>query len=386
MARLPVLDLGANPFQRGVAHGKAVAVEIGRNLEVYLRRFEEAGASRAAIASLGEEWAGFIASDNPEYADEMRGIAEGAGMPLAEVAILNARYEILYSLFLREAHQVSDSSTEPEGCTSFGALPEATRSGHTIIGQNWDWLAGIRGQTLVLRVRRPDKPDFVGFTEAGIVGCKMGVNEAGIGLVVNGLVTAADGKNPFRKPFHVRCREILDAWNLGHAIAPVVASNRVCSTNFMIGHGDGEIIDIEAVPEDTDYLYPVDGLLTHANHLVRLQRVRSEFERIAPHSLYRGPRLDRLLRRHLGSLEIEHMQAALSDHLSLPLSICRHEDMTLPEAKRVISVTSVIIDLTERVLYATDGQPCSNDYQAFALDPSRKVADLPAPSSETVPA
>jgi isopenicillin-N N-acyltransferase like protein len=369
-----------------VTHGKAVAVEIGKNLEVYLRRFEAAGASRSAIAAVGEEWAQFIASDNPEYADEMRGIAEGAGMPLAEVAILNARYEIAYSLFLGEARQVSGPPMEPDGCTSFGALPEATRSRHTIIGQNWDWLAGVRGQTLVLRVRRPDKPDFIGLTEAGIVGCKMGVNEAGIGLVVNGLVTPDDGKGPFRKPFHVRCREILDAWNLGHAIEPVVASDRVCSTNFMIGHGDGEIIDIEAAPNDAAYLYPVDGLVTHANHLVRLRSVRSEFERISPHSLYRGPRLDRMLRRHLGDLEIEHIRAAFCDHMSRPLSICRHEDMTLPEAKRVITVASVIIDLTARVLYVTDGQPCSNDHQAFALDPSCAVADLPAPMPETVTA
>jgi hypothetical protein len=56
-----------------------------------------------------------------------------------------------------------------------------------------------------MRVKRAseagtNKPDFVGFTEAGIVGCKMGVNAVGIGLCVNGLVTNRDGVNGFRKP------------------------------------------------------------------------------------------------------------------------------------------------------------------------------------------
>ena len=41
---------------------------------------------------------------------------------------------------------------ETDGCTTFGVLPEAAASGKTWLGQNWDWLAGIHGRTLVLRI------------------------------------------------------------------------------------------------------------------------------------------------------------------------------------------------------------------------------------------
>ena len=120
-----------------------------------------------------------------------------------------------------------------------------------------------------------------------------------------------DGANGFRKPFHVRCKEILDAWTFDKALLPMVQTDRCCSTNFLIGHADGEIIDIEATPDYCSYYVSHNGLVTHANHLVRETRIASEFERIAPHSLYRANRLERLLRRNCGRDRIETIHSFL---------------------------------------------------------------------------
>ncbi len=371
MAQLTVLDLGPDPRERGKIHGRAMQREIRDNYATYIQRFEAGGAKSPQVLAQSDAWAAFIARDNPEYAEEMAGIASGANLSLTEIAMLNARYELAYCLFGSEA-QTANAPAEPDGCTAFGLLPEVTASGHTLIGQNWDWLEKVRGRTFVMRVKRSSEPgngppDFVGFTEAGIVGCKMGVNAAGIGLCVNGLVTARDGANGLRKPFHVRCREILDAWTFDKALLPIVQTDRCCSTNFLLGHADGEIIDIEATPDYCAYLYPEAGLITHSNHLVRETRIASEFERIAPSSLYRAKRLERLLRRDAGNIGIDIIHAALSDHFSAPPAICRHPDMTLPEAKRAISVTATAIDLNTRTLYVTDGQPCQSAFQAVPL-------------------
>ncbi len=373
MADLVVLDLDSDPRERGRIHGRTMRDQIRENYHTYVDRFQAGGAKPPVVLEQSDAWAEFIARDNPEYSEEMLGIAAGAGLSLTEIAMLNARYELAYCVFGAEAQSVNTPAVvEQEGCTSFGLLPEMTASGHTVIGQNWDWLERVRGRVFMMRVKRSAesakaKPDFVGFTEAGMVGCKMGVNEAGIGLCVNGLVTARDGANGFRKPFHVRCKEILDAWTFDKALLPIVQTNRCCSTNFLLGHADGEIIDIEATPDYCSYLYPNGGLVTHANHLVRETRIASEFERIAPHSLYRAHRFERLLRRDSGEIAIETIHAALSDHFSAPASICRHPDTTLPEAKRVISVASVAIDLNERTVYVTDGQPCQSKYQQVPL-------------------
>ena len=373
MSEVRVLDLGADPRERGKVHGREMRTEIRANYATYIERFETGGAKESDVLKQSEAWAAFIARDNPEYAEEMEGIAVGANLSLTEIALLNARYELTYCVFGSEAQSLNKAATiEQEGCTSFGLMPEMTASGHTVIGENWDWLAKLQGRVFVMRVQRSSepgmgKPDFVGFTEAGIAGCKIGVNAAGIGLCVNGLVTQRDGANGFRKPFHVRCREILDAWTFDKALLPVVQTDRTCSTNFLIGHADGEIIDIEATPDYCSYIYPQDGLVTHANHLVRETRIASQFERIAPHSLYRANRLERLLRRSGCEIGIDTIHNLLSDHFSAPASICRHPDMTLPEPKRVVSVTAAAIDLNARTLYVTDGPPCQSNFQAVPL-------------------
>src|SRR5580658_8880143 len=377
MPELTVLDLGLDPRERGRVHGRSMRAEIRDNYATYVERFETGGARLSVVLEQSDAWAAFIARDNPEYAEEMAGVAAGAELSLTEIAMLNARYELAYCVFGAEAQSLNSQAVieqaikEPDGCTAFGLLPEMTPNGHTLIGQNWDWLQKLQGHVFIMRVTRSSepgtiKPDFVGFTEAGIVGCKMGVNAAGIGLCVNGLVTQRDGANGFRKPFHVRCREILDAWTFDKALLPVVQTDRCCSTNFLIGHAEGEIINIEATPDYCSYMYPENGVVTHANHLVSETRIASQFERIAPHSLYRANRLQRLMRQS-GKIGTDTIHSLLSDHFSAPASICRHPDMTLPEPKRVISVAAAAIDLNARTLYVTDGPPCESAFQAVPL-------------------
>src|SRR4029077_18777442 len=101
---------------------------------------------------------------------------------------------------------------------------------------------GGRGRTCVLQGRRKGQPSFVCLTEAGIAGGKMGLNECGIGLVENGLASSNDGSHPYRKPFHVRCREVLDAERFEEALRPVMESPRTCSGNFLIGAAGGPIV------------------------------------------------------------------------------------------------------------------------------------------------
>lgn len=370
MSELPILELEGGPRQRGDAHGRAMASSIRANIETYLRRFEAGGLDRDGARSAAEAWESVFAREAPAYHEEMAGIAEGAELPLTDIVLLNARYEITYTVFSGEAGARSAPTEEaaPDGCTSFGLLGEATASGHTVIGQNWDWLADVQGHCLVTRVRRSDGPDYVGFTEAGIAGCKIGVNEAGLGLSVNGLVTPREGANRNMRPFHLRCRDILDATRYDRAIAAVVSTPRTCSANFLIGHADGEIIDIEATPDHCAYIYPQDGIVTHANHLQAETRIPSLFERLSPHSLFRSHRLGRLLRAGGTAIGQDRIAGALTDHFSRPGSICRHADETLAPAIRVVTVTAAIMDLNARTLWATAGPPCEHRFQRFALD------------------
>ena len=370
MTALPVLDLGDDPFERGLIQGRELAPMIAENIVTYLARFEAGGLDSAAARREGQNWIEVIAGQNAEYSEEMRGVAEGAELPLGDIAMLNARYEITFGLFGREARakDLAAIAEDADGCSTFGALPEATANGHTILGQNWDWLAGVHGRCAVLRIRRKSGTDLICYTEAGIVGGKMGVNEHGIGLVENGLVSDHDGRNEYEKPFHMRCREILDAETYDFALQPIVATRRVCSANFVVGHADGEIIDLETSPNEVSYHYPQDGLVTHSNHFLDARHGPSQMERLSTSTLYRANRLDRLLRKDIGKLDAGLCQAALADHFGRPNAICRHPDERLPEAKRTMTNAAFVIDLNARTMSIANGPPCSHPFVEHALD------------------
>jgi isopenicillin-N N-acyltransferase-like protein len=370
MATLPILNLGSDPYERGLTHGRALTRQISENIDTYLARFGAGGLNAETARAEGVKWIDVMGRQNADYAEEMRGISDGAKIILGDIAMLNARYEITFGLFGDEA-QANDATGltgEADGCSTFGVLPEASANGHTLLGQNWDWLAGVHGRCVVLRITRDNGPNILCYTEAGIVGGKMGVNEHGIGLVENGLVSDHDGQNAYEKPFHMRCREILDAETYDMALLPILATRRVCSANFVVGHAEGEIIDIETSPNAASYIFPQDGLVTHSNHFMDPRHGPSQMERLSTSTLYRANRLDRLLRKHIGELDAQKIQAALADHFGHPNAICRHPDDRQPVAKQTMTNAAFVFDLHERTMLVADGPPCEHDFVLHKLD------------------
>jgi isopenicillin-N N-acyltransferase-like protein len=372
MTAIPLLTTEGEAHARGRAHGRRFAREIAENIATYLRRFAASGLDRAAAFAEAARWRAAIDALSPRYGEEMRGIAEGSNQSEDAIALLNARYELAFTLFGQEAMKEGMPQRElldvgPDGCTTFGLLPQATADHHTWLGQNWDWLEGVHGRTFVLRARETSRPSFVCLTEAGIAGGKMGVNECGIGLVENGLASSHDGRHPFQKPFHVRCREVLDAERFEDAARPITDTPRTCSANFMIGAAGGEIVALEASPDHVSRLDPESGIVTHSNHFLAAGHGESLLEKISPNTLYRAERMRSLLERQRGALSFEHMRAAAADHFGAPYAICRHPDASQPAAKRTMTVGAVLIDLEARVMHVANGPPCSNEYVAFGL-------------------
>jgi len=361
------LTLTGGPRERGRAHGEAFADEIAANVERYLSVFAHYGADEETVYEQAEGFVDVIESANAEYFSEMNGVADGAGLDLLDVTVLNARWEVMYSAYAEAAEEGDDAGdgAAPDGCTAFGARPETTAEGRTLIGQNWDWIPEI--DLFLMELKREDGPDMLTMTEAGIVGGKIGLNEHGIGMLLNGLVATGDGDQPFRTPYHVRFREALSAETLHGAIQPLIETDRANSANVLLAHEEGEMIDLELAPSVESYLYPEDGLLTHANHFKERDRVDSEFERIATSTLCREPRLRRLLSNQRGELDVAGAQESLRDHFGRPASVCMHPDDSAPEAERSRTNFSVVMDLAERRLYGTDGPPCENEPQAFEL-------------------
>src|SRR5262249_53254502 len=156
--------------------------------------------------------------------------------------------------------------------------------------------------------------------ETGTVGGMQGVNEDGIGVVINALMSTRDGTYAYEKPFRMRVRDVLNARNMHSAIHAISGANRVVSMNFIIGHAEGEAAAIEAGPDREAFIHPSDGILTHSNHFCELD-IDSEVVRVWPNTIYRNVRLERLLRQSQ-QLDASTIRTLISDHFSHPHSIC----------------------------------------------------------------
>lgn len=370
--KLAVLKLKGNPREIGYSHGEQAQDKIRHNIEVYFRRFKnETKLSRDDALKRAEKYLGVIRRTSPEYAKTMEGVAIGSKTKLLEITALNVRYELMYSQFSKIGLTRGPSSG---GCTAFGALPEATINHHLLIAQNWDWIPQVDG--LFIKVRSETGPDTLCFTEAGVVGGKIGLNSKGIGLAINGLVSNMDDWERLRKPFHVRCWEILRSETIGEAVSKVTRGERSCSANFLIGQqlslGTGKLVDVESAPNRTISLGPEKGILRHTNHFTKPEKlgVRQVLDTERWSTLHRYERIARLLdkmRSGNGKLNMVKAETMLRDHDGRPESVCRHPNSKFPEDERYQSVVSVVMDLYTTQLRATMGSPCKNYYQTLRL-------------------
>lgn len=354
---VPLISVEGAPRDCGRQYGAAVRDLIAINLKTYLDAFHaELGLSSGAIYAHARRYVPLIEAYDPDTLAEMQGLAEGAEVPFEAIVALNARTEILNTL--RAPHA-------DDGCTSFAVLPAASADNHTLIGQNWDWKPAVGPATVLVRSRRGDDPSVLMLTEAGLL-AKIGVNEAGVGLVANFLLS---DRRRFGMPIHVTRRKILAARSLDAAIAAITDVDRAQSANYLIGSAVGEAVNVEAWPEDTALLEPEIGLLTHANHFRRLTDNRQDVGRgMYPDSARRDMRLLHLLSEQIGDIDTSFCQECLSDHADLPHSICRHVSENDPVAVQIETLGSVVIDLDERVMNFCSGPPCASEFVPVALE------------------
>jgi isopenicillin-N N-acyltransferase-like protein len=360
---LPIVHLAGTAYEQGVQHGQALKDRIAHNLDVYFARFErETGLARPEVLDRARRYAKAIERQNGDYFDGMRGVAAGSGFALDDIAALQVRYEILYYQFGKNA-----MSEDVDGCTAFAVLPEASASGRLLVGQNWDWIPQVQGA--VLHTTEANGLETLAFTEAGIVGGKIGLNSAGLGLAINGMTSTDDDWSTLAKPFHVRCYEILRARDFDAAVQVVTGEDRACSTNFLIAQTPNKVVDIEAAPDKLRLLGCEVGCLVHTNNFTDPAEigVSEPPNPKRPFSVGRRSRLGELLGAR-EKIAVEDIQADLRDHLRYPYGICRHAAVGLePPEHHYITVTSVIMDLDAQALMLTDGVPCENEYQTVTL-------------------
>ncbi len=381
MGAFPHFRVSGGPRERGRQYGEQARDRVRLSVSAYGDVFMHyAGWDWARVTEEARRYEEPIAAYGPTYLEEMQGIAEGAGIAFEDVLAINVRTEVMFAAKARAA--AGQGSGE---CSAFAVLPEASANGHTLIGQNWDWLLHCFDTVVVLEAEQDRGPDFVTVVEAGLL-AKTGLNSSGIGLVTNALVTDYDRGEP-AIPYHVVLRAILDAENLSDGLAAIQRGRRSSSANYLVAHDDGIAIDIEAAPGDFSrlfLLFPEDGVLLHTNHFLSPAFDLKDVSLwVMPDSPFRLERLGRAVATERPRLSIETFQRVLADHANYPSGVCCHPDQRFEPLDQGATVASVLMDLVARRMWISDGHPCTTpyrelDYSAFLSKPSTVQPRVPA--------
>src|SRR4051794_29894124 len=319
-----------DPRERGRALGADAREGVLRCWAGYERLFDVWGADVREIADATLErthaWA-------PGLADEIAGIAAGAGLETWQIAALNARTEIL--------------ARGRGKCSTVVLLDSPPRT-----LQTWDWHEHLRDVTFVWELE--PRPGHVvrTFTEYGIVG-KIGVNSAGLGLHVNILHHASDGGGD-GVPVHIVARRVLDEAATVDEAAEIARSADVCASTVLTAVDRHSAACLELCPAGLAELRPSDGVLLHTNHFLDPELAEGEDSREEDPGSW--DRLEALEQR------TEELLAApsLSDVMKIhDAPVCCHPEPGAPFGERYATLATISLDVAGGHLRLRAGGPCA---------------------------
>lgn len=97
-----LVEVNRTPREQGCKYGEQASSRIRLGIDHYSVQLERDKLSWQGICELTARYEPTVARFEPNYIEEMHGIAEGAGVEFAAVLLLNARTELLK---LAQRHQ-----------------------------------------------------------------------------------------------------------------------------------------------------------------------------------------------------------------------------------------------------------------------------------------
>lgn len=351
--RFPEFEVGGEPRELGRQLGEACREQVRTFVDIVVDRFNKGRATAMDLnTALGVARACFpsVEGYSPDSAEEIRGIAEGAGVTPEQVMLLNVRNQL---------------NAAADGCTSVVVEAASTATGQGIAGQNWDNDPATDPFSVVLTRRPKGKPAVLNFTRPGEIGY-MGLNSAGIGILMN----AMPGRSRrLGVPWYFIVRRIYEQDSLSGAVDAAEKANRAIPANAAMITPEGAA-DLEVMTDAVRVLRADDdGRLVHTNHCVHpdLLRVNEEHRKgIYGQSFERRDRASVLLDSEPGKADVGTLKRILSDHDGYPTSICRHPNSDSATGWQR-SVVSMIVEPQAGRMHLSRGNPCENLYELYEL-------------------
>jgi isopenicillin-N N-acyltransferase-like protein len=349
---MPIVEVKGGPLQRGLEQGKGAKTLIQTALDRYRKILPDA--CHCSWEEVIQKAHTFLLPGQEAFADliqELKGIAEGAEVPFEDIWALNCYQELV------------EMAQKSRGCTSLVVGTNHTTNRHIFLAHNEDWLSVDRDTVYLVRSKPQDGPTFLGMIYGPLL-VNIGFNEVGIGETINSVFSTDTHSGV---PRVLYSRAILNAQSMEEALQACLQPKRAGGYHFLLSDRQGSVCSIETNATQHHIVQGEKSWLVHTNHYVSAKLKSLETKRDLSNSHLRLHRARQLLESQFGSLNLEAIQSILRDHANHPDSICEHEDPTCPPTRRFQTLVSIIMDLTEGVMWAAPGPPCENIYTEHPL-------------------
>ena len=228
--RFPLLELAGTPYEIGYRHGSAFRELVGRSMAI---ADELLNVPRRTSVADARRSIGYCREQAPELMEEIRGIADGAGVTEDEVFALNAELDMLGS-----QRRLKDTPVMDCWASAFGS--GATARGHTLVTWNAEDYARWLPVCVLLRIEPRDAPPCLTWTFAGFVGRPGLSPHLGVSAVSLATADAGDGM-----PYPLVCRKVLACGTVDEAIEAIASVKRMSGMDYTLGDSSGAVATVE---------------------------------------------------------------------------------------------------------------------------------------------
>lgn len=333
MKKIPVVEAEGSNYEIGFQIGEGCRKQIRDLLKIEKKEYKrELGKLFSFFTKKVGKFIKISEKYFPKYVEEIKGMAEGSGIPFDSIFALGCEDELVYN------------------CTSVAGFSE----GEALLGHNEDWLKNRINSLYIAKIRQMGKPDSLGLSYVGMLpGFCVGLNSKGFAFTGN---TIHAKKCKIGVPWQFFSRAFLDAENYRAIIKIASSKNKSTGFNSMIA-SKNKIFDLEMTP--TGYaLLKGKKYLAHTNHVIS-KKIKSQEKSHDRDSVWRLERANELLEKN--NFNVELIKKILSDHKHYPDSVCCHEGS-------YATLASVIINLNKKTFLIAHGNPCKNKYKEYRLD------------------
>lgn len=366
---MPVIDLAASAYERGVSHGHRLASSIAElcqksdhQLGIRLNQSSRKISLRGADDFKGwfldnQDFKQSIAQWTPDLLEEMQGIADGSGVSFDDIFFLNLTDEV-WSWFAEQ-----ESSVAGGHCSCFGISGQHKQP--TWSGQNMDVGQWREGYQLLLRIRQGDSGAFsYVFSCPGMLALN-GMNNAPIGISCNSLLTLRSVRQGLPVAFIVR--RFLEYQSIDEAVAFLTSVPHASGQNYVVA-APGVVRSFECSATNVTEYRPNATRLCHTNHPLS----NPDINQLAPtadalastHARFAS--INARLCQAEQEITLKDIKLALSAHDNSHYPVSRTGDYA--DSPIGYTLGASIYELSDKPkLHIAAGPPCKTPWRVFSL-------------------